>query len=66
LGEYVYKTEFINPSQRGSQFVSSALIIQDVNPNGMDVVNIAASARIANVAVEGQAANGKFFSATFF
>ena len=38
---YVYNTEFINPSQRGSQSVSSALqeralISQEVNKNVMD------------------------------
>ena len=58
---YVYKTELINPSQRGSQLVSSALqertlFPQEVNQNVMDVVNAPVAARNENIAVEAQAA----------
>ena len=51
---YLYKTHFINLSQRGSQLVSSALheralFLQEVNQNVMEVVNAPIATRNENL-----------------
>ena len=51
---YLYKTHFINLSQRGSQLVSCALheralFLQEVNQNVMEVVNAPIATRNENL-----------------